>query len=66
MSCDRGASGRTWYGPHQNAGGEGLLGGEPSPVHTGMHREAVLIEFDFEGETVRRLGLPDVHRHGRE
>jgi hypothetical protein len=23
----------------------------------------VLIEFDFEGETVRRLGMPDAHRH---
>jgi hypothetical protein len=25
---------------------------------------AVLIEFDFEGDTVRRLGMPDAHRHG--
>lgn len=25
---------------------------------------AVLIEFDFEGETVQRLGMPDAHRHG--
>jgi hypothetical protein len=24
---------------------------------------AVLIEFDFEGETVNRLGMPDCHRH---
>jgi hypothetical protein len=24
---------------------------------------AVLIEFDFERETVERLGMPDVHRH---
>jgi hypothetical protein len=24
---------------------------------------AVLIEFDFEGETVRRLGMPESHRH---
>jgi hypothetical protein len=24
---------------------------------------AVLIEFDFEGETVSRLGMPDAHRH---
>ena len=24
---------------------------------------AVLIEFDFEGDTVRRLGMPDAHRH---
>ena len=23
----------------------------------------VLIEFDFEGETIRRLGMPDAHRH---
>ncbi len=25
---------------------------------------AVLIEFDFEGDTVRRLGMPVSHRHG--
>ncbi len=24
---------------------------------------AVLIEFDFEGDTARRLGMPDAHRH---
>jgi hypothetical protein len=24
---------------------------------------AVLIEFDFEGETARRLGMPETHRH---
>jgi hypothetical protein len=24
---------------------------------------AVLIEFDFEGDTCRRLGMPDAHRH---
>jgi len=30
------------------------VGGEP----------AVLIEFDFESETVRRFGLADTHRHG--
>jgi hypothetical protein len=24
---------------------------------------AVLIEFDFEKETVRRLGMPEVHQH---
>jgi hypothetical protein len=23
----------------------------------------VMIEFDFEGDTVRRLGMPDVHHH---
>jgi hypothetical protein len=23
----------------------------------------VLIEFDFEGDTIRRLGMPDGHRH---
>jgi len=23
----------------------------------------VLIEFDFERDTIRRLGMPDVHRH---
>ena len=28
---------------------------------------AVLIEFDFEGETVKRLGMPEVHSHnGRD
>jgi hypothetical protein len=28
---------------------------------------AVLIEFDFEGETVNRLGMPEVHSHnGRD
>jgi hypothetical protein len=30
-----------------------VVGGEP----------VVLIEFDFEGDTVRRLGMPDAHRH---
>jgi hypothetical protein len=24
---------------------------------------AVLIEFDFERETIRRLGMPESHRH---
>jgi len=24
---------------------------------------AVLIEFDFEGDTVNRLGMPSAHRH---
>jgi hypothetical protein len=23
----------------------------------------VLIEFDFEQDTIRRLGMPDAHRH---
>jgi hypothetical protein len=23
----------------------------------------VVIEFDFEGDTVRRLGMPEAHRH---
>ena len=23
----------------------------------------ILIEFDFEGDTVKRLGMPDAHRH---
>ena len=28
---------------------------------------AILIEFDFEGETVRRLGMPEIHCHeGRD
>lgn len=30
-----------------------VVGGEP----------AVMIEFDFEGDTVRRLGMPETHRH---
>jgi hypothetical protein len=36
------------------------------PGHDGwvVGREpAVLIEFDFEGDTVRRLGMPGFHRH---
>jgi hypothetical protein len=36
------------------------------PGHDGwvVGREpVVLIEFDFEGDTVRRLGMPDAHRH---
>jgi hypothetical protein len=23
----------------------------------------VIIEFDFESDTIRRLGMPDAHRH---
>ena len=26
-------------------------------------QRAVLIEFDFEGETAQRFGMPDAHRH---
>ena len=36
------------------------------PEHDGWvvgNDTAVLIEFDFEGETVRRLGMPETHRH---
>jgi len=36
------------------------------PGHDGWvvgQEPVVLIEFDFEGDTVRRLGMPDVHRH---
>jgi hypothetical protein len=36
------------------------------PGHDGWvvgDEPVVLIEFDFEGDTVRRLGMPDVHRH---
>jgi len=36
------------------------------PGHDGWvvgNEPVVLIEFDFEGETVRRLGMPEVHRH---
>jgi len=35
-------------------GHEGWVGGDEA---------AVVIEFDFEGETVSRLGMPDCHRH---
>ena len=37
------------------------------PGHDGWvvgDEAAVLIEFDFEGDTVGRLGMPDSHRHG--
>lgn len=36
------------------------------PGHEGWvvgDEPAVLIEFDFEGETVKQLGVPQVHRH---
>ena len=36
------------------------------PGHDGWvvgNEPVVLIEFDFEGDTVRRLGMPEVHRH---
>jgi hypothetical protein len=36
------------------------------PGHDGWvvgHEPVVLIEFDFEGDTIRRLGVPDAHRH---
>jgi hypothetical protein len=36
------------------------------PGHDGWvvgEEPVVLIEFDFEGDTIRRLGMPDVHRH---
>ena len=36
------------------------------PGHEGWvvgDEPAVLIEFDFEGDTVQRLGMPDAHRH---
>ena len=36
------------------------------PGHDGMvvgDEPAVLIEYDFEGETARRFGMPDVHGH---
>lgn len=37
-----------------DAGHDGWVSGD---------RPAVMIEFDFEGETARRFGLPDGHRH---
>jgi len=36
------------------------------PGHDGWvvgNNPVVLIEFDFEGDTVQRLGMPDAHRH---
>jgi hypothetical protein len=36
------------------------------PGHDGWvvgRQPVVLIEFDFEGDTVRRLGMPEAHRH---
>jgi hypothetical protein len=36
------------------------------PGHDGSvvgSEPAVLIEFDFEGDTAKRFGMPDVHRH---
>lgn len=39
---------------------------EVLPGHDGWvvgDEAAVLIEFDFEGETVGRLGIPHVHKH---
>ena len=36
------------------------------PGHDGWvvgDEPVVLIEFDFEGDTVRRLGMPEIHRH---
>src|SRR6266853_3774821 len=37
------------------------------PGHDGWvvgDEPAVLVEFDFEGETVSRLGMPEAHQHG--
>jgi hypothetical protein len=37
------------------------------PGHDGWvvgKEPVVLIEFDFEGDTVQRLGMPEAHRHG--
>ena len=37
------------------------------PGHDGWvvgDEAAVLIEFDFEGDTVTKLGMPEAHRHG--
>ena len=36
------------------------------PGHDGWvvgNEPVVLIEFDFEGDTIRQLGMPDAHRH---
>ena len=37
-----------------------------APGHDGRvvgKEPAVLIEFDFEGDTINRLGMPEAHRH---
>jgi hypothetical protein len=37
-----------------------------APGHDGHvvgDEPAVLIEFDFEGDTINRFGMPDAHRH---
>jgi hypothetical protein len=37
------------------------------PGHDGWvvgDEPAIVIEFDFESETVRRLGMPEIHSHG--
>ena len=37
-----------------------------APGHDGHvigNEPAVLIEFDFEGDTISRFGMPDAHRH---
>ena len=36
------------------------------PGHDGLvvgNEPAVMVEFDFESETIERLGMPDAHRH---
>ena len=36
------------------------------PGHDGWvegNEPAILVEFDFEGDTAKKLGLPDAHRH---
>ena len=36
------------------------------PEHDGWvvgNEPAIVVEFDFEGDTVSRLGMPDCHRH---
>ena len=39
------------------------------PGHDGWvvgSKPVVLIEFDFESDTIRRLGMPDAHRHAQK
>ena len=46
------------------AGGRFLARGMPvKPYEAGMDQRVVLIEFDFEGDTIDRLGMPAEHRH---
>jgi len=42
-----------------------LLADVAPRVAAELSEPAVLIEFDFEGDTLDRLGVPQIHKHGR-